>query len=110
MIRSEIHGAHIRPACTERRQEWHVVSEGALAEKLGQDVLEGAVAAVDDKEVDLLASEFGECLGHDAGILGLDVEHIGMASQEAEHPADLFLALARTKIVYDTDSQAGPNL
>ena len=38
-------------------------------------------------------------------MIGLDVQHVGMAAQEVEHAAYLLLALARAQIVDDTDSQ-----
>ena len=49
------------------------------AEDLGQHVLERAVAAVHDEQVDLLPGELGERFGHHAGVLGLHVEHVGVA-------------------------------
>ena len=77
---------------------------------LRQHVLQGAVAAVHDEQVDLLAGQLGQGLGHHPRVLGLHVEHVGVAPQEAEHAGDLFLVLARAQIVDDTDSQVGSDL
>ena len=68
-------------------------------------ISERSVAAVHDEEVDLVSRQIGQRIGHHARVLRFDVDHIGMALQEAEHPAHLLLALTRSQVVDDTDSQ-----
>ena len=72
--------------------------------------MERPVSPVHDEEIDVLAGEIGECLGHDPRTLRLDMENVGMTAQEAQHTADLFLAFSRSQIVEYTDSQIGSDL
>jgi hypothetical protein len=67
--------------------------------------LKRAVSAIHDKAIDFLAREFRKRLGHHAGGFGLHMEHVRVTAQEAQHTADLFLALTRSKIIDDADSQ-----
>ena len=106
-IGGQIHGAHIGPAGAQGRQQRHVIAEDVRAQNLRQDVLEGSIATVDDEEIDFLAGEVRQRLGHDARIFRFDVNHVRMATQESEHPVHGFLALACSQIVDDTDSQFG---
>ena len=92
---------------TTGRQQGEGSAEDVRAQNLRQDVLEGAIATVEDEEIDCLAGEVRQRLGHDARIFRFDVNHGRMATQESEHPVHGFLALACSQIVDDTDSQFG---
>ena len=104
-IRPQVHRAHIRSSRPQRGDHRDSVAKGAAAQDFCEDVLERAVAAVDDEQVDFLRGQLAERLGHHADVVGLDVDDVRMASQEVEHSAHLFLALARAQIIDDTDSQ-----
>ena len=53
LVRRQVHGAHVGSAGAERGHERDAVAEGAGPEDLGQDVLERAVTAIDDQQVDV---------------------------------------------------------
>jgi hypothetical protein len=107
LVGAEIEGAHVRSAGAQRRNHRDAVAKSAASQDFRQDVLQRSVAAIHDQKVHFLAREFRERFGHDARVLGLDMENVWMASQEAEHAAHLFLALARTQIIDDANSQEG---
>ena len=81
---AEIEGGHVGASASERGDQRHPVLEGSLPQDFGQCVLDRAVAAVDDEELDFLTSQHGQSLGHRQRAVGLDAHDIGVALEEAQ--------------------------
>jgi hypothetical protein len=101
-------GAHVERghvgAAAAQRGHHGDARQVRVRQHLGEGELERSVAAVEHQEIELLMGELREGLRQDVGVIGLDVENVGMAPQELEDARDLGPAAARAQVVQHTDS------
>ena len=98
-LTAEVERGHVGAAPAQRRHDRHPLPELAVAEDLGQRMLERSVAAVHDEQVDLALRQLAQRLGHGARAVGLDVLDLRMGSQEREQAVHLGAASSRSQVV-----------
>jgi hypothetical protein len=98
----EIEGRHVGAAAAYRRDQRQSL-EGLPLQDLRQRVLERAVAAVDDEQVDAIPRQLGDGFRHGAGAPRLDVKDVAVVAQQIQDPRDLVLAAAGAEIVQKGD-------